>query len=315
MKEKIAIQMDRIEAIDVNFDSSFLIGIEGQKRGYEIFYYNPSDLFYNEGVVQAYGYFIKLIQNQKNYFEYLTKKILLNINDCKFVFIRQDPPFNMNYITSTYLLDCLMSSTIVINSPKAIRNFAEKIFPFQFKEFIPPTIISQNIKILQNFLKKHEDIITKPLYGNGGEGIYRSTVIQDNLNGINKDQRILSEPLIAQKYIPEIKDGDRRLILIDGEYVGSVNRMPKENSIKANFHAGGRAEKIGLIRRDWEICRALKATLKKNELFFVGIDIIGDYLTEINVTSPTGMKQINSLNNTNLEKIFWDKLETKYNLV
>ena len=313
--KKIAIQMDKIEDIDINFDSSFLIGIEAQKRNYEIFYYNPQELFYNEGLIQANGYYIELVENNTKYFKYLSKKILVNLQDFKYIFIRQDPPFDMNYITSTYLLDYLPSSTIVINNPTSIRNFSEKISAFQFKEFMPPTIVSQNVESIKNFLIRYEDIVTKPLYGNGGEGIYRYTIQDNKLKDIFQNLTILEEPLMVQKYIPEINEGDRRIILLDGEYVGSVARMPMKNSIKANFHAGGTAKKTGLVRRDKEICSALRKILRDTQLFFVGIDIIGDYLTEINVTSPTGMKQINVLNNTNLEKIFWDKLETKYNLV
>ena len=313
--KKIAIQMDKIEDIDINFDSSFLIGIEAQKRNYEIFYYNPQELFYNEGLIQTNGYYIELVENNTEHFKYLSKKISVNLQDFKYIFIRQDPPFNMNYITSTYLLDYLPSSTIVINNPTSIRNFSEKISAFQFKEFMPPTIVSQNIEIIKNFLNSYKDIVTKPLYGNGGEGVYRYTIQDNKLQDMFQNLTILSEPLIAQKYIPEINEGDRRIILIDGEYVGSVARMPMKDSIKANFHAGGNAKKIGLVRRDKEICLALSKFLKENHLFFAGIDIIGDYLTEINVTSPTGMKQINTLNNIHVEKIFWDKLETKYNIV
>ena len=315
MNNKIAIQMDSIESIDLEFDTSFMIMLEGQKRNYEIFYYNPHDLYYNEGVVQASGFYIKLNENNEKYFEYLSKKIVVDLSNFNYVFIRQDPPFNMNYITSTYLLELLPSSSLVINNPTSIRNFSEKIFPFKFKEYMVPTIVSQDVNVLKKFLSKYKDIITKPLYGNGGEGIFRSTIKDDNLICINSNTKILDEPMIAQKFIPEIKDGDRRIILIDGEYVGSVARIPKKNTIKANFHAGGIAKKTSLIRRDKEICMSLKKILKKEKLFFVGIDIIGDYLTEINVTSPTGIKQINALNNTSIERLFWDKLESKYNIV
>ena len=245
----------------------------------------------------------------------MTKKIILNLSDFKLIFVRQDPPFDMNYITSTYLLEYLSNTSIIINNPTSIRNHSEKISSFKFKEFMPPTIVSQNREIILNFLFDHKDIITKPLYGNGGEGVFRTKIEDEELVGIKKGNIILDEPLMAQKFIPEIKEGDRRIILIDGEYVGSVARMPIKDSIKANFHAGGSAKKTNLIRRDEEICNSLRVFLKENELFFVGIDIIGDYLTEINVTSPTGMKQINELNNINLEKLFWDKLEAKYILV
>ena len=315
MNNRIAIQMNKIEDIDINFDSSFLIALEAQKRGYKIFYYNPDQLINNEGLIQTYGYYIELLENNQNYFKYLSEKILVSLNDFKFIFIRQDPPFDMNYITSTYLLDHLNSTTTVIKNPTSIRKKKKKISTFKFKEFMPPTIISQNIKIIKKFLINNEDIITKPLYGNGGVGIFRYTINDNKLMDTYQNVKILDEPLMAQKYIPEINEGDRRLILIDGEYAGSVARMPMKNSIKANFHAGGTAKKTGLVRRDKEICSALSKFLRDNQLFFVGIDIIGDYLTEINVTSPTGIKQINKLNNTNLEKIFWDKLETRYNLV
>ena len=178
---------------------------------------------------------------------------------------------------------------------------------------MPPTLISQSVDEIKNFFKVHKDIITKPLYGNGGEGIHRS---QDGLlEGIDIQGDYLEMPIMAQKYIPEISEGDRRIIFFDGDYVGSVARIPLQGSIKANFHAGGLAKKTGLVFRDQQIIEALGKELKKMDLFFVGIDIIGNFLTEINVTSPTGIKQINKLNDIKLEKVFWDKLEAKYKIV
>ena len=313
MKYKIAIQMDDIEKIDYEFDSSFMIALEAQKRNYEIFYYNPDDLFINAGTVKAKGFFLELIDEKQNYFKFLSNKIEVKLEEFKFIFLRQDPPFNMHYITSTYLLDCLPPSTKVINNPTAVRNSAEKILPFKFKEFIPPTLISQSVDEIKKFFKTHNDIIIKPLYGNGGEGIYRSKA--SNIEGIDTSGNYLEMPIMLQKYIPEISKGDRRLIFFDGEYVGSVSRIPLKGSIKANFHAGGKAKKTGLVFRDQQIIERLGEQFKKLDLFFVGIDIIGDYLTEINVTSPTGIKQINKLNNVKLEQVFWDKLEAKYKIV
>ena len=313
MKHKIAIQMDDIKTIDYAYDSSFMIGLEGQKRNFEIFYYQPNDLFLDEGVVKANGFFIELHDEEKNYFKFLSDKTEIRLEEFKFVFLRQDPPFNMHYITSTYLLDCLPKDTIVINNPTAVRNCTEKILPFKFKKFMPPSIISQRVDDIKSFLTIHKDIITKPLYGNGGEGIHRSK--EDFLEGIDNSREYLEMPIMAQRYIPEISEGDRRIILVDGEYVGSVARIPSPGSIKANFHAGGSAKKTGLVFRDQQIIETLGKELKKLDLFFVGIDIIGDYLTEINVTSPTGIKQINALNNISIEKIFWDKLEAKYDIV
>ena len=313
MKNKIAIQMDDIKKIDYDFDSSFVIGLEGQKRNYELFYYHPNDIFIDSGVVKAKGFFLELIDQKVNYFRFLSEKIEVKLEEFKFIFLRQDPPFNMHYITSTYLLDRLPKSTTVINNPTAVRNAAEKILPYNFKEFMPPTLISQRVEEIKIFFNRHKDIITKPLYGNGGEGIHRSK--NEHIEGINIDREYLEMPIMAQKYIPEISEGDRRIIFFDGNYVGSVARIPSEGSIKANFHAGGSAKKTGLVFRDQQIIETLGSELKKLDLFFVGIDIIGDYLTEINVTSPTGIKQINKLNNVKLEQVFWDQLEAKYKIV
>ena len=312
MQKQIAIQMDNIETIDFEFDTSFLIGYEAQLRNYKIFYYNPNDLIIQNGDVQASGQYVKLKLDENNYFEYISKRITVDLKNFNFIFLRQDPPFNMNYITSTYILDLLPDSTKVINNPTSVRNATEKLFTFNFKKFMPPTIVTNNINEIENFLDKIGEIITKPLYGNGGVGIHRF-----NKQNFNPDdlKQYLDLPIMAQKYIKEINQGDRRLILIDGEYCGSVARIPKDGDIKANFHAGGKAKKTDLVFRDREIIESVGPQLAKKNLFFVGIDIIGDYLTEINVTSPTGIKQINTLNNVNLEKLFWDKLEAKYKLV
>ena len=309
----IAIQMDAIETIDLEFDTSFLLAMEAQQRGYKVFYYSPAELEYDNGIIQAWGYFIELFDQKEAYFKYLSKKKeILNLADMDVVLIRQDPPFDMNYISSTYLLEQLPSSTVVLNNPSSIRNAAEKIYPFQFLQYMPPTIVTQKIKTIKKFLIENKDIVTKPLYGNGGEGIFRSKIDDSVLQGIDESKNILDEPIMVQRYIPEIVEGDRRIILIDGEYVGSVARIPQPNHLKANFHAGGQPHKTDLIYRDREICDALKNDLKEKNLFLVGIDTIGNYLTEINVTSPTGLKQINELNDVNLEKVYWDKLEVKF---
>ena len=310
MRHKIAIQMDDIKTIDYDYDSSFMIGLEGQKRNYKLFVYHPNDLFLDSGIVKANGFYIELIDQDKDYFKFISDKIEIELAEFSFIFLRQDPPFNMHYITSTYLLDCLPKNIIVINNPTSVRNCAEKILPFKFTEFMPPTLISQKVDDINIFLNIHKDIITKPLYGNGGEGIHRSK--EGYLEGLDKERKYFEMPIMAQKYIPEIIDGDRRIIFIDGEYVGSVARIPSKGSIKANFHAGGLAKKTELVYRDKEIVNTIGKELKELDLFFVGIDIIGNYLTEINVTSPTGIKQINKLNNVKLEQVFWDKLEAKY---
>jgi len=308
---KIAIQMDPLESINIKTDSTYILALEAQKRGYILFHYLPENLIYENGRVSALGNVFKLFPNKKTFFKKSkTQKIFLD--DYEVVLVRQDPPFNMGYITATYLLEMVSDKTLILNDPKSIRDNPEKLSMLNFKNIIPPTLISKNIEQCFNFQKKYKKTIIKPLYGNGGEGISK-------LEGTNtllkrKILKLISrykQPIVVQKYLKEIKEGDRRIILIDGEYVGSVARIPKKGSVTANFHTGGSAKKIGLVRRDKKICSILKPFLKKNKLFFAGIDVIGNYLTEINVTSPTGIQEINKLNRVKLEEFFWDRVEKK----
>jgi glutathione synthase len=308
---KIAIQMDPLESIDIKSDSTYILALEAQKRGYELFHYLPENLIYENGRVSALGNVFKLFSNKKIFFKKSkTQKIFLD--DYDVVLVRQDPPFNMSYITAIYLLEMVSNKTLILNDPKSIRDNPEKLSMFNFKNIIPPTLVSKNIEQCFNFQKKYKKTIIKPLYGNGGEGISK-------LEGTNtllkrKILKLISrykQPIVIQKYLKEIKEGDRRIILIDGEYVGSVARIPKKGSVTANFHTGGSAKKVGLVRRDKKICSILKPFLKKKKLFFTGVDVIGNYLTEINVTSPTGIQEINRLNGARLEKFFWDRVEKK----
>ena len=308
---KIAIQMDPLESINIKSDSTYILALEAQKRGHSLFHYLPENLIYENGRVSALGNTFKLFPNKKIFFKKSkTQKIFLD--DCDVVLVRQDPPFNMSYITATYLLELVSNKTLILNDPKSIRDNPEKLSMFNFKNIIPPTLISKNIEQCFNFQKKYKKTIIKPLYGNGGEGISK-------LEGTNallkrKILKLISrykQPIVIQKYLKEIKEGDRRIILIDGEYVGSVARIPKKGSVTANFHTGGSAKKVGLVRRDKKICSILKPFLKKKKLFFTGVDVIGNYLTEINVTSPTGIQEINKLNGVRLEEFFWDRVEKK----
>ncbi len=308
---KIAIQMDPLESINIKADSTYILALEAQKRGYRLFHYLPENLIYENGRVFALGNVFKLFPNKKTFFKKSkTQKIFLD--DYDVVLVRQDPPFNMSYITATYLLEMVSDKTLVLNDPKSIRDNPEKLSMFNFKNIIPPTLISKNIEQCFNFQKKYKKTIIKPLYGNGGEGISKlegtSVILKRKiLKLINR----YKQPIVMQKYLSEIKEGDRRIILIDGEYAGSVARIPKKGSVTANFHTGGTAKKVGLVRRDKKICNILKPFLKKNKLFFTGIDVIGNYLTEINVTSPTGIQEINRLNGARIEKFFWDRVEKK----
>ena len=303
--------MDPLESINIKSDSTYILSLEAQKRGHSLFHYLPENLIYENGRVSALGNVFKLFPNKKIFFKKSkTQKIFLD--DCDVILVRQDPPFNMSYITATYLLEKVSDKILILNDPKSIRDNPEKLSMFNFKNIIPPTLISKNIEQCFNFQKKYKKTIIKPLYGNGGEGISK-------LEGTNtllkrKILKLISrykQPIVIQKYLKEIKEGDRRIILIDGEYVGSVARIPKKGSVTANFHTGGSAKKVGLVRRDKKICSILKPFLKKNKLFFTGIDVIGNYLTEINVTSPTGIQEINKLNRMKLEEFFWDRVEKK----
>ena len=308
---KIAIQMDPLEKINPKEDSTFVIAQEAQRRGYKLFHYSPKDISLKNNTIIAKGCYFKIINQGKKFFK-KQKKISINLNQFHCVLVRQDPPFNMEYITATYFLEMLNQKVLVVNNPTEIRNNPEKLSMFNFKNLIPDTLISEDLTEIQNFIKKYKFTILKPLYGNGGEGIEKVT--KGSLKNKTIIQRMIKKykgAIIAQKFIKEISQGDRRIILIDGEYVGSVARIPKKGSIKANFHAGGSAQRSGLVFKDRKICSKLKPYLKKKGLFFTGIDAIGNYLTEINVTSPTGMQEINRLNHTRLEKIFWDKLEKK----
>jgi glutathione synthase len=308
---KIAIQMDPLESINIKSDSTYILALEAQKRGYRLFHYLPENLIYENGRVSALGNIFKLFPDKKIFFK-KTKTQKIFLDDYDVVLVRQDPPFNMSYITATYLLEMVSNKTLILNDPKSIRDNPEKLSMFNFKNIIPPTLISKNIQQCFNFQKKYKKTIIKPLYGNGGEGISKlegtSVVLKRKiLKLINR----YKQPIVMQKYLSEIKEGDRRIILIDGEYAGSVARIAKKGSVTANFHTGGIAKKVGLVRRDKKICNILKPFLKKNKLFFTGIDVIGNYLTEINVTSPTGIQEINRLNGARLEKFFWDRVEKK----
>ena len=310
---KIAIQMDPLETINPKEDSTFVIAKEAQDRGYKIFHYLPKNISLKNNQVTSEGCYFKILKNKKKIFK-KEKKVTKNLEDFDCILVRQDPPFNLDYITSTYFLDLLDKKVLVLNNPTEIRNNPEKLSIFNFKDLMTKTIVSENLNEIIKFIKSNQFTILKPLYGNGGEGIEKvSKSSTNNKKLIFKMLKKYKSPIVAQKFIKEIQFGDRRIILFDGEYMGSVARIPKRGSIKANFHSGGIAKKTGYVFRDKAICLRLKSFLKKNDLFFAGIDVIGNYLTEINITSPTGIQEINRLNNVRLEKVFWDKLEKKLN--
>ena len=303
--------MDPLESLHQESDSSLLLAKEAQNRGHKIFIYEPKDLTLKDNKLFANVSSLKILK-KKNYVFKKGKKNIINLSTMNVLLIRQDPPFNINYITATYLLEHLNSKTFIINNPKSVRDAPEKLHVTYFKNLAPPTLISQSEIEIEKFIKKHKNIIVKPLYEKGGKGIFKITSNSENIN--KKIQNILKKeklPIIIQKYIPQVKEGDKRVILLDGKPVGIMKRVPAKNEIRANLSQGGSAEKTFLTARDKFICKKLKPWLRKEGLFFAGIDIIGNYLTEINVTSPTGIIEINQLENTNLEKIFWNLVEKK----
>ncbi|OUS12319.1 glutathione synthase [Rhodospirillales bacterium 47_12_T64] len=313
MTLSVAIQMDPISTIDINGDSSFILGLEAQKRGYKLFHYLARDLSMKGSRVYARCSPVEFRREQGNHAT-LGDARLMDLADIDVVLMRQDPPFDMSYITATHLLDHVHPKTLVVNDPSWVRNCPEKIFIAEFPDLMPPTLITSDLEEIKAFRSEYKDIIVKPLYGNGGAGVFHIKPDDENLNSVYEvlDQHY-REPLIAQLYLSDVRKGDKRIILIDGEPAGAINRVPAEGEARSNMHVGGRPDPIGLTERDREICAAIGPTLKERGLLFVGIDVIGDYMTEINVTSPTGIQEINRFNGVTLEADIWDAIEGKLN--
>lgn len=308
MSLKVAIQMDAIESINIDSDTSFILGLEAQKRGYELYYYQPENLSLYDGLVVASLQKITLQRVKDNHFK-SGKAKLTDLSTMDVVLMRQDPPYDMNYLTYTYFLDKIHPKTLVVNNPAEVRNCPEKLFVCDFKEFTPPTLISSDLAAIKAFKKQHGDIVVKPLYSFGGRDVYKiSNDLEERVGELLDKYRT---PLIAQKFLKEITQGDKRIILINGEVAGMINRIPQEGEIRSNLAQGGTGEKTTLTKREKEICAVLKPELKKRGLLLAGIDVIGGYLTEINVTSPTGLQVINRLYDVCLEAEFWDMVEGK----
>ena len=305
----IAFQMDDLSKINFSTDSTISIIIESQLRGNKNYIYLPEDLYIKNNEVYTLSSQVSFnIKDPKNF--KINNKKILKLSNMKIVFVRQDPPFNMSYITSLHILELLDSKkTRVVNDPKGIRNSPEKFFIFDFPKLMPPTIVTRSKNEVIEFLKKYKKAIIKPLYGNGGESVFLISKKDLNLNQIIESFLVVNkEPFIVQKYLPEIKKGDKRIILVNGKPVGAVSRVPKKNEIRSNIHVGGSAKKVSISMSDQVICDAIGPELKKRKLLFVGIDVIGQYLIEINVTSPTCIKEIKQLSNVDIAKIIWDEL-------
>lgn len=311
MTLKVAIQMDPIGPINIDADSTFRIAEEAQKRGHSLFYYTPDMLAFQDGKVTARGWPLT-VQRVKGDHAILGEKTEVDLSDFDVVWLRQDPPFDMSYITTTHLLDMIHPGTLVVNDPFWVRNYPEKLLVLRFPELTPPTMIARDLGTLRDFRALHGDVILKPLYGNGGAGVFKLHNGDSNLASLHElFMGINREPLIIQKYLPAVSKGDKRVILVDGEPVGAINRVPAAGETRSNMHVGGRPEKVALTDRDREICAAIGPLLREKGQIFVGIDVIGDWLTEINVTSPTGIQELERFDGTNVAEKIWQAIEAR----
>jgi len=311
MTLKVAIQMDHVASIDISGDSTFVLGLEAEKRGYELLHYEPGRLAMKDGRIIASAEPMQLRREQGNHFT-LGEARMIDLADMDVVLMRQDPPFDMAYITATHMLEHIHPETLVVNDPREVRNAPEKLFVTRFPEFMPPTLIATDRDRILEFRAEHKDIIIKPLYGNGGAGVFHVTPGDENLNALlEMFSENYREPIIVQKYLPAVREGDKRIILIDGEPAGATNRVPAEGEARSNMHVGGQPVKTQLTKREEAICEAIGPELKSRGLIFVGIDVIGGMMTEINVTSPTGIQEINRFNDVCLEADIWDAIEAK----
>ena len=311
MALKIAFQMDPIDAVDIDADSSFRIAEEAQARGHSLFYYPPDKLAYQEGRITARGWPLTVRRQRGDHFT-LGDRAEVDLAEFDVVWLRQDPPFDMSYITTTHLLDRIHPETLVVNDPFWVRNYPEKLLVLDFPDLTPPTTVARDLATLKAFKARHGDIILKPLYGNGGAGVFRLTPEDRNLNSLHELFAVLNrEPLIAQKFLPDVAAGDKRIILVDGEPVGAINRVPAEGETRSNMHVGGRPEKVEMTERDREICARIGPLLREKGQIFVGIDVIGGWLTEINVTSPTGIQELERFDGLNIAEKIWQAIEAK----
>ena len=312
MSLNVAVQMDPIEKINIKGDSTFAMMLEAQRRGHTLFYYQTKTLALAGGILSATGHEVRVRDEASNYFT-LGEEERVSLSDYDVVLMRQDPPFDMGYITATHMLDDIHPRTLVVNDPTEVRNAPEKLFVLNYKEFMPPTLITRDASELAAFRMEHEDIIIKPLYGNGGEGVFRIRGSDQNFSSLLElfGQTYPHQPYIAQKYLPDVRKGDKRIILVDGKFAGAINRVPAAHESRSNMHVGGRPEPATLTKREREICEAMGPELKKRGFIFVGIDVIGDYVTEINVTSPTGIREVKRFGGADIAALIWDAIEKR----
>jgi glutathione synthase len=309
MSLKVAVQMDPLESVNIEGDTTFMMMLNAQERGHEMFVYTPERLAMEDGRVTARGrsVTVKAVKGDHAAFGPWETR---DLSEFDVVLLRQDPPFDMAYITSTHFLDKIHPETLVVNNPTEVRNAPEKLFVTDFPGVQPPTLITSDLEAIYDFRARHGDIVLKPLYGLGGSGVARLLADDPNLDALMDLHRAIGrEPVIAQKFLPAVVKGDKRILLVDGEPVGGINRVPKAGQIRSNLAVGGTAHAVELTARDKELCSIIGPELKRRGLMFVGIDVIGDYLTEINVTSPTGAQALKTFTGIDATAILWDRIE------
>lgn len=311
MSLAVAIQMDPLETVDIDADSSFAMALEAQGRGHGLYHYLPRQLSYRQGRIVATARPFRLRRERGRHVEFGAAETI-DLATMDVVLLRQDPPFNLAYISTTHLLDRIHPTTLVVNDPHSVRNAPEKLFVTQFAELMPPTLITNELEEIKAFRREHRDIIVKPIYGNGGAGVFHIDEGSQNLISLLElFEQAFREPFMVQRYLPEVRKGDKRIIIVDGEPVGAINRVPSEGEARSNMHVGGRPELSELTEREREICAIIGPKLKELDMIFVGIDVIGDYLTEINVTSPTGIREIKRFGGPDIAPIIWDAIERR----
>ncbi|HUB96666.1 MAG TPA: glutathione synthase [Stellaceae bacterium] len=308
----VAIQMDPIESINIDADSTFVLALEAQTREHRLYHYLPRHLTLENGKLRAKARPLEVRREAGRHHSFGPVE-LLDLATMDVILMRQDPPFDMAYITATHLLEHVSDRVLVVNDPTSVRNAPEKLVATRFPELMPPTLVTSDRDEIVEFRARHGEIILKPLFGNGGAGVFRLGPQDENLNALLELFTVLyREPIMVQRYLPAVRQGDKRIILIEGEPVGAVNRVPSAGEARANLHVGGRATKSELTAREREICAAIGPMLREEGLLMVGIDVIGDHLTEINVTSPTGLQEINRLDGVRLETLVWDAIEARH---
>jgi glutathione synthase len=311
MPLSVAVQMDHVARINIRGDSTFALMLEAERRGHRLWHYTPDRLAMRDGKVTAAIESVSVRDKEGDHFT-LGSPQRVDLATMDVVLLRQDPPFDMAYITTTHLLERLQPKVLVVNEPAAVRNAPEKLFATEFPDLMPPTLITKDEAEIRAFRKEFGEIIIKPLYGNGGAGVFRLAGHDENLGSLLEIfAGAFREPYVVQRYLPDVRKGDKRVILVDGVGVGAINRVPAEGEARSNMHVGGRPEKVEMTRRDREICERIGPVLKERGLLFVGIDVIGEWLTEINVTSPTGIRELKRFGGADVAALVWDAIEAK----